>query len=84
MSRPMPHHRLKGGELYLHLGQHRFEARPGLGVQAPGHIAGCAHEVLLALPSACPLSLIDEGMVRGTDSLEEEVMAIQELAVPLQ
>lgn len=53
-------------------------------MQAPGHVAGCAHEVLLALAPAGPLSLIDEGVVGGAHTLQEEVMAIQELAVPLQ
>lgn len=53
-------------------------------MQAPGHVAGRAHEVLLALAPAGPLSLIDEGVVGGAHTLQEEVMAIQELAVPLQ
>ena len=69
---------------WSHLGEHGFEAGPGFSVQAPGHITRGAHEVLLALPSASALSLVYEGMVGGAHTLQEEVMAVQELAVPLQ
>lgn len=53
-------------------------------MEAPGHISGGAHEVLLALASAHLLSLLDEGMVGGAHPLQEEVMPVQELAVSLK
>ncbi len=67
-----------------YLGQHGLEAGSGLGVQAPRDIAGGALQVLLALAAAHLLSLLYEGMVRSTHPFQEEVMPIQELAVPLQ
>jgi len=53
-------------------------------VQAPGDVARGALQVLLALAPAHLLSLLYEGMVRGTHPLQEKVMPIQELAIPLQ
>ena len=70
------------GSSYLR--QHGLEAGPGLGVQAPGDVAGGALQVLLALAAAHLLSLLYEGMVRSTHPLQEDVMPIQELAIPLQ
>ena len=70
------------GSSYLR--QHGFEAGSGLGVQAPGDIASGALEVLLALAAAHLLSLFYKGMVRSTHPLQEEVMPIQKLAIPLQ
>ena len=67
-----------------HLGEHGFEAGPGLGVQGPGDVAGGALKVFLAFASAHLLSLLYEGMVGGAHPLQEQVVAIQELAVALQ
>lgn len=53
-------------------------------MQTPGDVAGGALQIFLALASAQLLCLLNEGMVRGTHPLQEQVMAIQELAVPLQ
>ncbi len=70
--------------MQAHLGQHGFEAGPRFCVEAPGDVACGAHEILLALASAGTLGLINEGVVGGAHTLQEEVMAIQELAVPLK
>ena len=75
---------LKGDAHRAHLGKHGLETGPRFGVQAPGDVSCGAHEVLLAFASAGALSLIDEGVVGGAHTLQEQVMAVQELAVPLQ
>ena len=67
-----------------YLGKHGLEAGAGLGVQAPGHVARGALQVLLALPPAHLLCLLDEGVVGGPHPLQEEVVPVQELAVALQ
>ena len=67
-----------------YLGQHGLEAGSGLGMQTPGDVSCGALQVLLALPSAQLLSFLYESMVGGPNPLEEQVMPIQELAVPLQ
>ena len=67
-----------------YLREHGFEAGSGLGVQAPSHISRSALQILLTLPSAHLLSLLYEGMIGGSYSFEEKVVAIQELAVALQ
>lgn len=71
-------------KLHTDLGQHGLQAGPGLGVEAPSDISGGAHQVLLALAPAHLLSFLDESMVGCTHPLQEEVMPIQELAVPLK
>ena len=53
-------------------------------MEAPGDVAGGAHEVFLAFAAAGALSLINEGMVGGAHTFQEQVMAVQELAVALQ
>lgn len=67
-----------------YLGQHGLEAGSRLGMQTPGDISCGALQVLLALPSAQLLSFLYECMIGGPNPLEEQVMPIQELAVPLQ
>lgn len=53
-------------------------------MQAPGDIAGGAHQVFLALASAHLLGLLDEGVVGSPYPLQEKVVPIQELAVALE
>ena len=53
-------------------------------MQTPGDISCGALQVLLALSSAQLLSFLYKRMIGGPNPLQEQVMPIQELAVPLQ
>ena len=64
--------------------EHGLEAGAALGVQRPGDVAGGGLQVLEALPAGGALGLLEEGVVGGADALQEQVVAVQELAVALQ
>ena len=53
-------------------------------MQGPGDVAGGGLQVLEALAAAAALGLLEEGVVGGADTLQEQVVAVQELAVALQ
>lgn len=53
-------------------------------MQAPGDVSSGALQVFQALGPAVLLGVLNEGMVRSTHSLQEQVVPVQELAVLLQ
>mmetsp|Transcript_6036 Transcript_6036/g.14701 ORF Transcript_6036/g.14701 Transcript_6036/m.14701 type:complete len:262 (-) Transcript_6036:511-1296(-) len=60
------------------------QARPVLVVQGPRDVPGGGLEVVEALLDAVLLALLDERVVDRADLLEEEVVAVEELPVPLE
>ena len=64
--------------------EHGLQRGSALCVQGPGHVAGGALQVFHALLAAFFLSALQEGVVGGPHALQEEVMAVQELAIALQ
>ena len=53
-------------------------------MQAPGDVTRGTLQVLQALAAAVLLYMLDEVVEGAADALEEELVARQELAVPLQ